>query len=204
MRRLEPNESAVRTGERERFRIAVDGIAADNMFERNPFVPAVPLLSATKRTVHASAAASQEIENLHWIHPCPAEAVRTRQRHEQASSVDVPVGATSDDSNGSDIRPPVSQPGLESADLYAGVVVASSSTLALRNELERRGTTFRRGRAGYISMTDYGQSVALSGPTYEEPRRWWRGTATAALELLTPLPDGADLDAIWRALRATS
>jgi hypothetical protein len=83
-------------------------------------------------------------------------------------------------------------------------VVASSSTTALRIELERRGTTFRKGRAGYISMTDYGQSVALSGPTHEEPRRWWRGTAAAALELLAPLPDGADLDAIWRALRAAS
>ena len=83
-------------------------------------------------------------------------------------------------------------------------VVASSSTTALRAELERRGTTFRKGRAGYISLTDYGQSVALSGPTYEEPRRWWRGTAAAALERLAPLPDGADLDAIWRALRAPS
>lgn len=103
MRRLEPDEPAVRTGKRERFRIAVDGIAADDMFERNPFVPAVPLLPATKRTIHASAAASQEIEDLHWIHPCPAEAVRTRHRHEQASAVDVLVGATSDDSNGSDI-----------------------------------------------------------------------------------------------------
>jgi hypothetical protein len=53
-------------------------------------------------------------------------------------------------------------------------------------------------------MTDYGQSVALSGPTHEDPRRWWRGTAAAALELVTPLPEGADLDAIWRALHATS
>ena len=49
-------------------------------------------------------------------------------------------------------------------------------------------------------MTDFGQSVALSGPTYEDPRRWWRGSSAAALELLAPLPDGADLDAIWRAL----
>ena len=81
--------------------------------------------------------------------------------------------------------------------------MASSPTLALRTELERRGATFRKGRPGYISMTDYGQSVALSGPTHEEPRRWWRGTAAAALEVLTPLPDGADLDAIWHALRAT-
>jgi hypothetical protein len=81
--------------------------------------------------------------------------------------------------------------------------VASSSTAALRAELDRRGTAFRKGRAGYISLTDYGQSVALSGPTHEEPRRWWRGTAAAALERLAPLPEGADLDAIWRALHAT-
>jgi hypothetical protein len=82
--------------------------------------------------------------------------------------------------------------------------VASSSSQALRAELERRGATFRKGRTGYISMTDYGQSVALSGPMHEEPRRWWRGSAVAALERLSPLPDGADLDTIWRALRATS
>jgi hypothetical protein len=37
---------------------------------------------------------------------------------------------------------------------------------------------------------------------YQHPRRWWRGTAAEALELLAPLPDGADLDAIWRALHA--
>ena len=83
-------------------------------------------------------------------------------------------------------------------------VVASSSITALRAELERRGTTFRKGRAGYISVTDYGQFVALSGPTHEDPRRWWRGTAAAALELLAALPEGADLDAVWCALRATS
>ncbi|HEX3454210.1 MAG TPA: hypothetical protein VHS03_06265 [Gaiellaceae bacterium] len=82
--------------------------------------------------------------------------------------------------------------------------MAVSPTKALRAELERLGATFRKGRAGYISMTDYGQSVALSGPSHEEPRRWWRGTAAAALELLTPLPDGTDLDSIWRALYASS
>ena len=68
MRRLEPDEPAVRTGKRERFRIPVDGIAAGDMFERNPFVPAMPLLPATKRTAHTSAAASQEIEDLQPIH----------------------------------------------------------------------------------------------------------------------------------------
>lgn len=82
--------------------------------------------------------------------------------------------------------------------------MTSIASTALRAELERRGATFRKGRAGYISMTDFGHSVALSGPTHEEPRRWWRGTAAAALELLASLPDEADLDAVWRALRAAS
>ncbi len=76
----------------------------------------------------------------------------------------------------------------------------ASATNNLRVELERLGATFTKGRPGYISMTDYGQSVALSGPTYEEPRRWWRGESSEALELLAPLPDGADLDTIWQAL----
>jgi hypothetical protein len=80
--------------------------------------------------------------------------------------------------------------------------VAVSPTSSLRAELERLGATFRKGRNGYISLTDFGQSVALSGPTYEDPRRWWRGTSAVALELLAPLPDGTDLDAIWRALYA--
>jgi hypothetical protein len=65
MRRLEPDEPTVRTSKRERFRIPVDGIAAADMFERNPFVPAMPLLAATKRTGHPRATASQEIEDLH-------------------------------------------------------------------------------------------------------------------------------------------
>jgi hypothetical protein len=53
-------------------------------------------------------------------------------------------------------------------------------------------------------MTDYGQFVALSGPSHEDPRHLWRGTASNALDLLAPLPDGADLDAIWQALHAGS
>ena len=80
--------------------------------------------------------------------------------------------------------------------------MAASPTSSLRAELERLGATFRKGRNGYISLTDYGQSIALSGPTHEDPRRWWRGTSAVALELLAPLPDGTDLDAIWRALYA--
>jgi hypothetical protein len=53
-------------------------------------------------------------------------------------------------------------------------------------------------------MTDYGQFVALSGPTHEDPRRLWRGPPSKALELLAPLPDGADLDTIWQALHAVA
>ena len=53
-------------------------------------------------------------------------------------------------------------------------------------------------------MTDYGQFVALSGPTHEDPRRLWRGPPLKALELLAPLPDGADLDTIWHALHAVA
>jgi hypothetical protein len=53
-------------------------------------------------------------------------------------------------------------------------------------------------------MTDYGQFVALSGPAHEEPRRWWRGPSSKALELLAQLPAGADLDTIWEALHAAT
>jgi hypothetical protein len=49
-------------------------------------------------------------------------------------------------------------------------------------------------------MTDYGDVVALSGSSHEEPRRWWRGTPSRAIELLAPLPDGVSLDAVWQAL----
>jgi hypothetical protein len=82
--------------------------------------------------------------------------------------------------------------------------VAASATSRLRVELERRGATFRKGRPGYIAVTDYGQmgEVALSGPAYEEPRQWWRGSSMKALELIVPLPDGVDLAAIWLALHA--
>lgn len=77
----------------------------------------------------------------------------------------------------------------------------ATTTQRLRGELDRLGATFRKGRTGFISMTDYGRSgIALSGPTHEQPRRWWRGQSSEALELLTPLPDDTDLDAIWQAL----
>ena len=79
--------------------------------------------------------------------------------------------------------------------------MAVSSTASLRSELERLGATFRKGRAGFISMTDYGDVVALSGPSHEEPRRWWRGTPSRAVELIAPLPAGVSLDAVWEALR---
>ena len=78
--------------------------------------------------------------------------------------------------------------------------MVASATSRLRAELERLGATFRKGRTGYISMTDYGQSVSLSGPPDEEPRRSWRGPSSKALELLAPVPDGAGLDTVWQAL----
>jgi hypothetical protein len=65
MRRLKPNETAVRTGEGKRFRVSIHRIAAGDVLERNPLVPAVPLLAAAKRTAPSSAAAPQEIEDLH-------------------------------------------------------------------------------------------------------------------------------------------
>ena len=77
-----------------------------------------------------------------------------------------------------------------------------SATNNLRAELERLGATFRKGQAGFISLTDYGQSVALSGPTDEQPRRWWRGESSEALERLSALPDGASFDTIWQTLHA--
>jgi hypothetical protein len=65
MRRLKPDEPAVRTGEGKCFRVSIHRVASGDMLERNPLVPAVPLLAAAKGTVLSSAAASQEIEDLH-------------------------------------------------------------------------------------------------------------------------------------------
>jgi hypothetical protein len=78
--------------------------------------------------------------------------------------------------------------------------VVASPTNSVRGELERLGATFQKGRRGYISLTDYGQSIGLAGPTDEEPRRRWRGQSSEALELLSALPNDAGVEAVWRVL----
>ena len=62
VRRLEPDEATVRTGERECFGLSVDRVAANDMLERDTLVPAVPLLFATEGTGHARTAAPEEIK----------------------------------------------------------------------------------------------------------------------------------------------
>lgn len=80
---------------------------------------------------------------------------------------------------------------------------ADQSTFRLRAELERVGASFRKaGVANYISLTDFGQSVSLSGPPRQDPRPSWRGPHSQAVELLAPLPDDAGVAAVWQALSA--
>ena len=61
MSRLQADEAAVDTGERERFGASVDRFASDHMLKRDTFVPPVPLLVATEGATHARAAALEEI-----------------------------------------------------------------------------------------------------------------------------------------------
>ena len=63
VRRLKADEAAVSTGEGERFRASVDRVASDDMLERDPFVPPVPLLVAAERATHARASAVEEIKD---------------------------------------------------------------------------------------------------------------------------------------------
>ena len=62
---LEPDEAAVRAGEWERFAPPVHGPAPDRMVERDPFVPAVPVLMAAERAGHARSPTPQEVED--WL-----------------------------------------------------------------------------------------------------------------------------------------
>jgi hypothetical protein len=62
VRRLEPDEATVRTGEREGFGPSVDRLAANDMLERDTLVPTVPLLLATEGTSHARTAAAEKIK----------------------------------------------------------------------------------------------------------------------------------------------
>jgi len=61
--RLEPDEAAIRTGEREGLRASIDSGAADDVLERDALVPAMPVLTATEGTRHVRVAAPQEIKD---------------------------------------------------------------------------------------------------------------------------------------------
>ncbi len=70
-------------------------------------------------------------------------------------------------------------------------------------ELDRVGASHRKaGTANYISVQLGVDEVKLLGPPREHPRRSWLGPDWQALELLAGLPDGAGVDAVWRALTA--
>ena len=68
---LESDEPAVRAGERERLGTPVERSAPDRVVERDPLVPAVPVLVAAERTGHARFPTPQEVENgrllRHWL-----------------------------------------------------------------------------------------------------------------------------------------
>jgi hypothetical protein len=70
--RLEPDEAAVRARERERLGSAVDGVAAEDVVERDALVPPVPLLMTTEGTGDPGVPASQEIKDRlrrRWLLP---------------------------------------------------------------------------------------------------------------------------------------
>jgi hypothetical protein len=66
--------------------------------------------------------------------------------------------------------------------------------------LNRVGVSMRQ--AGFrdgVLATDLGEYVQILGPPREWPRKWWRGSETEALELLSSLKDGAGVSAFWDA-----
>lgn len=60
---LEPHEAAVRTGQWERLASPIGGRAPDRMVERDPFVPAVPVLLTAERARQSRSSTPQEIED---------------------------------------------------------------------------------------------------------------------------------------------
>ena len=72
VRRLKPDEAAVRAGERERFGASVDGVASGHMLQRYELVPSVPILVAAERAGHARVAALQEIKDVLRRNPLSA------------------------------------------------------------------------------------------------------------------------------------
>jgi hypothetical protein len=61
--RLQPDEAAIRTRERERLHATIDSGAAGDVLQRDTLVPAMPVLTATERTRHARVAAPQEVKD---------------------------------------------------------------------------------------------------------------------------------------------
>jgi hypothetical protein len=79
--------------------------------------------------------------------------------------------------------------------------MATVPTSDVLSELDRAGASSRRAGAGtFISVTLRADGVRLTGPPWEHPRRSWLGPEWQALELLAALPDGAGVQAVWRAL----
>jgi len=60
---LEPDEAAIRAGERERLASSIDGSAPDRVVERDPFVPALPLLVPAEWAGDAGSPTLQEVED---------------------------------------------------------------------------------------------------------------------------------------------
>ena len=70
-----------------------------------------------------------------------------------------------------------------------------------RAELDRLKANFRKaGPDDYITATEDSDTIRLFGPPREHPRRYWSGPHWQFLELLSPLPDDAGPQAVWRAL----
>ena len=79
---LEPDEPAVRARERERLRTPVERFAPDRVVERDPLVPAVPVLVAAEGTGHARSPTPQEVEDgrlrRHSLRHCRATCCSLR------------------------------------------------------------------------------------------------------------------------------
>ena len=77
VRGLQADEAAVSTGEGECFGLSVDRLASDDMLERDPFVPPLPLPVAAEWAAHACIPALEEIEDV--LHPNHARPGRCRR-----------------------------------------------------------------------------------------------------------------------------
>ena len=70
-------------------------------------------------------------------------------------------------------------------------------------ELDRVGASFAKAGSADCIRVQFGvDEVKLLGPPREHPRRSCLGPEWQAVELLAALPDGAGVEAVWRALGA--